>query len=148
MDHAHSGPPDTVLPWLESQQQQQQQQPAPRGAETGGDGGEEGGEGDGEDERRPLDATLDVCGPEAGVGSVSEETGGGGGGGGASREHALVQEEEKEVGVVALSVYLAYWAAVGSLLAPAIFVALFLMQGGPPSTLLSCFYAFYVGKTL
>lgn len=48
---------------------------------------------------------------------------------GSSREQALVQEEEKEVGVVAFSVYLAYWAAVGTILAPAVFLALFLMQG-------------------
>ena len=41
----------------------------------------------------------------------------------------LVKEEEKEEGVVKFSVYLAYWAAVGILLAPAIFLALFLMQG-------------------
>ena len=48
---------------------------------------------------------------------------------GPSREQALVQEEEKEVGVVAFSVYLAYWAAVGTILAPTVFLALFLMQG-------------------
>lgn len=40
----------------------------------------------------------------------------------------LVKEEEKEVGVVALSVYWAYWSAVGLLLAPAILLALLLMQ--------------------
>ena len=123
VDQVHSGPPDTVLPWLEQQQQQQ-----PRTEDIGGSGGEEEEEGErseareGEDEK-PLDVTLDVCGVGAGRGPGSEDSGGG------SKEHALVQEEEKEVGVVDLSVYLTYWAAVGSLLAPAIFTALFLMQG-------------------
>ena len=62
-------------------------------------------------------------------------SGGGGGGGGATsgtsggREVVLVQEEEKEVGVVAAGVYLAYWMAMGVVLAPAIFLSLFLMQG-------------------
>ena len=41
----------------------------------------------------------------------------------------LVKEEEKEVGVVQFSVYRAYWSAVGRLLAPAILLALLLMQG-------------------
>ena len=41
----------------------------------------------------------------------------------------LVREEEKEVGVVAFSVYRAYWSAVGNILAPVILLSLFLMQG-------------------
>ena len=130
VDQVHSGPPGTVLPWLETQQQEM----APGAEKVGGSGsgeeeeeeGEGGGVGDSEDEK-PLEGTLDVCAPEAGGGPVCEDSGSGTAGG--SKEHALVQEEEKEVGVVALSVYLAYWAAVGSLLAPAIFIALFLMQG-------------------
>ena len=44
-------------------------------------------------------------------------------------ENVLVKEEEKEVGVVALSVYRSYWFAVGSLLTPIILFSLFLMQG-------------------
>ena len=44
-------------------------------------------------------------------------------------EHVLVREEEKEVGVVAFTVYRAYWSAVGNILAPVILLALFLMQG-------------------
>lgn len=47
----------------------------------------------------------------------------------ASEKTVLVQEEEKGKGVVAPRVYLSYWAAVGRVLAPAIFLALFLMQG-------------------
>ena len=43
--------------------------------------------------------------------------------------NVLVKEEEKEVGVVAFSVYRAYWSAVGYVLAPAILFSLFLMQG-------------------
>ena len=112
VDEAHSGPPDTVLPWLE----QQQQSHTVVGEQSAS--GERSGSGDiseGEGER-PLDSTVELCG-------AAEP------GGGDSREHALVQEEEKEVGVVALSVYVTYWASVGSLLAPAIFIALFLMQG-------------------
>lgn len=42
----------------------------------------------------------------------------------------LVKEEEKEVGVVSLSVYHTYWSAVGHVLAPLVLLALFLMQGG------------------
>ena len=45
-------------------------------------------------------------------------------------EEVLVKEEEKAVGVVSISVYAAYWSAVGYLLAPLIILALFLMQGG------------------
>ena len=45
-----------------------------------------------------------------------------------SADNALVKEEEKEVGVVAFSVYLAYWSAVGMFLAPTILLALLLMQ--------------------
>ena len=41
----------------------------------------------------------------------------------------LVQEEEKDVGVVKLHVYKAYWNAIGCILASSVLVALFLMQG-------------------
>lgn len=41
----------------------------------------------------------------------------------------LVEEEEKETGVVKLGIYKAYWKAVGSCLAPSVLLALFLMQG-------------------
>ena len=44
-------------------------------------------------------------------------------------DNALVKEEEKEVGVVALSVYKSYWLAVGLILTPMILLSLFLMQG-------------------
>ena len=44
-------------------------------------------------------------------------------------DNVLVKEEEKEVGVVSFSVYLAYWSAVGLFLAPTILFALLLMQG-------------------
>ena len=44
-------------------------------------------------------------------------------------EFVLVKEEEKEEGVVAFHVYWSYWMAVGSVLALAIFISLFLMQG-------------------
>ena len=44
-------------------------------------------------------------------------------------DNVLVKEEEKEVGVVAFSVFLAYWSAVGLFLAPTILFALLLMQG-------------------
>ena len=44
-------------------------------------------------------------------------------------ETVLVKEEEKAVGVVSISVYWAYWSAVGLVLAPLILLALFLMQG-------------------
>lgn len=44
-------------------------------------------------------------------------------------EGVLVTEEEKEVGVVSISVYKAYYVAVGYIMAPAILLALFLMQG-------------------
>ena len=44
-------------------------------------------------------------------------------------DNALVKEEEKEVGVVALSVYKSYWLAVGFVLTPMILLSLFLMQG-------------------
>lgn len=44
-------------------------------------------------------------------------------------ETVLVKEEEKAVGVVSISVYAAYWSAVGLVLAPLILLALFLMQG-------------------
>ena len=42
---------------------------------------------------------------------------------------SLVKEEEKDVGVVAFSVYRSYWYAVGTILAPLILLSLFLMQG-------------------
>ena len=45
-------------------------------------------------------------------------------------EVVLVKEEESAKGVVSFSVYRSYWAAVGHFLAPLIFCALFLMQGG------------------
>ena len=45
---------------------------------------------------------------------------------GASR---LVEEEEKDTGVVKLHVYNAYWKAVGSCLSPLVLLALLLMQG-------------------
>lgn len=41
----------------------------------------------------------------------------------------LVEEEEKETGVVKFGVYRAYWKSVGACLAPSVLVALFLMQG-------------------
>ena len=41
----------------------------------------------------------------------------------------LVQEEEKDEGVVKLDVYKSYWLAVGSCLAPLVLLSLFLMQG-------------------
>ena len=47
----------------------------------------------------------------------------------AETNNVLVKEEEKEVGVVAFSVYRSYWFAVGSLLSPLILLSLFLMQG-------------------
>lgn len=40
-----------------------------------------------------------------------------------------MKEEEKEEGVVRLDVYKSYWIAVGYVLAPTIFISLFLMQG-------------------
>ena len=48
---------------------------------------------------------------------------------GATVEGCLVEEEEKETGVVKLGVYKSYWRAVGACLAPSVLVALFLMQG-------------------
>ena len=44
-------------------------------------------------------------------------------------ESSLVEEEEKETGVVKLEVYKSYWRAVGGCLAPSVLLALFLMQG-------------------
>ncbi|KAL5483667.1 hypothetical protein EMCRGX_G020072 [Ephydatia muelleri] len=46
-----------------------------------------------------------------------------------NNEGVLVMEEEKEVGVVSASVYKAYYIAVGYIMAPAILLSLFLMQG-------------------
>ena len=43
----------------------------------------------------------------------------------------LMEEEEKAEGVVKLSVYRAYWRAVGVCLAPTVLLSLFLMQGKP-----------------
>ncbi len=44
-------------------------------------------------------------------------------------DNVLVKEEEKEVGVVAFSVYRSYWVAVGMVLTPIILLSLFFMQG-------------------
>ena len=44
-------------------------------------------------------------------------------------DNVLVKEEEKEVGVVAFSVYRSYWVAVGMILTPIILLSLFFMQG-------------------
>ena len=52
------------------------------------------------------------------------------------QEETLVKEEEKEEGVVAFHVYWSYWMSVGSVLALAIFIFLFLMQGRLSSYLL------------
>ena len=41
----------------------------------------------------------------------------------------LVQEEEKDEGVVKLDVYKSFWLAVGSCLSPLVLFSLFLMQG-------------------
>ena len=45
------------------------------------------------------------------------------------KEGELVGEEEKETGVVKLSVYKSYWKAVGNCLAPMVLLSLLLMQG-------------------
>ena len=50
-------------------------------------------------------------------------------GGVKSDSGVLVKEEEKEEGVVKLSVYQMYWQSVGVLLTPLILISLFLMQG-------------------
>ena len=142
LDEQHCGPPDTVLPWLEQQhipQTKQQDGEGDRDVEcVGGMSGDSEGEGwregsecgikanrassqlvekDTESTVDPLCTVEQQSSPDSGNGDD------------VSREHALVQEEEREVGVVALKVYIAYWAAVGSILAPAIFIALLLMQG-------------------
>jgi ATP-binding cassette subfamily C (CFTR/MRP) protein 10 len=44
-------------------------------------------------------------------------------------ESEQVEEEGMEKGVLHLSVYRAYWSAVGVCLAPSVLTALFLMQG-------------------
>ena len=44
-------------------------------------------------------------------------------------DSGLVKEEEKEVGMVKLHVYAAYWSAIGHCLATSILVSLLLMQG-------------------
>lgn len=46
-----------------------------------------------------------------------------------NNEGVLVMDEEKEVGVVSFGVYKAYYVAVGYVMAPAILLSLFLMQG-------------------
>lgn len=46
-----------------------------------------------------------------------------------SESGCLVEEEERETGVVKLDVYKVYWKAVGVCLAPSVLMALFLMQG-------------------
>ncbi len=46
-----------------------------------------------------------------------------------AQQGKLVEEEVKDVGVVKLHVYKAYWRAVGNVLAPSVLIALFLMQG-------------------
>ena len=142
VDEQHSGPPDQVLPWLDQQHTNICTGPSVNGGDEHSreeGSGLEGGERRGERGRKvsthtkpserastaALDSTIDPVSPAEQV-SPSHPTGSGVG---SSREHALVQEEEREVGVVAVSVYFAYWAAVGSILAPAIFLALFLMQG-------------------
>ena len=58
---------------------------------------------------------------------------------GAITESSLVEEEEKETGVVKLEVYKSYWRAVGGCLAPSVLIALFLMQGKTMLTNLSIF---------
>lgn len=133
VDEQHSGPPDTVLPWLDQQHRVETQNGEERERVNTQSGGE-GERGKGREEKSAdtpnpqldpttLESTID---PLATTDlSPSCDTSGGG----ASREHALVQEEEKEVGVVAVSIYLAYCAAVGTVLTPAILVALLLMQG-------------------
>ena len=45
------------------------------------------------------------------------------------QETSLMEEEEKETGVVKLAVYKEYWRAVGMCLSPLVLVSLFLMQG-------------------
>ena len=42
---------------------------------------------------------------------------------------SLMQEEEKDIGVVKLHVYKSYWIAVGTILAPLVLISLLLMQG-------------------
>ena len=163
IDEQHSGPPATVLPWLLEQQTKQERnrkkrsvgRERERGAgdgkvgghgdeEVGGDGGGEmGGGGEGGDVRERSTATgcttLDITVDPLSTAEPMPTGTSASGAGGSSREHALVQEEEKEVGVVAVRVYLAYWAAVGSILAPAIFFALFLMQGTLYTYIAVCF---------
>ena len=57
---------------------------------------------------------------------------------------SLVKEEEKDVGVVAFSVYRSYWYAVGVFLAPLILLSLFLMQGTVRATHVICHVLYYV----
>ena len=47
----------------------------------------------------------------------------------ATEDGSLVEEEEKETGVVKLGIYQSYWKAVGTCLAPSVLLALFFMQG-------------------
>ncbi|XP_060564564.1 ATP-binding cassette sub-family C member 10-like isoform X2 [Ruditapes philippinarum] len=46
----------------------------------------------------------------------------------ATEDGSLVEEEEKETGVVKLGIYQSYWRAVGTCLAPSVLLALFFMQ--------------------
>ena len=47
----------------------------------------------------------------------------------AETDGGIMEQEEKERGVVKLAVYSAYWKAVGSCLSPLILLSLFFMQG-------------------
>lgn len=62
----------------------------------------------------PEDSTKGSCDTDLPVGTESG---------------CLVEEEEKETGVVKFGVYRVYWKSVGACLAPSVLVALFLMQG-------------------
>jgi len=59
------------------------------------------------------------------------------------KDGKLVGEEEKETGVVKMSVYKAYWKAVGNLIAPIVLCSLLLMQGT-----YHCFYTKYIIITI
>ena len=48
---------------------------------------------------------------------------------GEETDGGIMEQEEKEKGVVKLAVYSAYWKAVGSCLSPLVLLSLFLMQG-------------------
>ena len=68
----------------------------------------------------PYSATE--SGPESHDSKIANEDPGGEDGG-------LVQEEERDQGVVKFDVYKSYWVAVGHCLAPAVLISLLLMQG-------------------